>query len=306
MHNKQFWNAVRKRPICILIPLFETNLLRWMPDEIYLKLEYRVLTGKKLHLNPPVTFNEKIQWLKLHDRKPIYRKLADKYQNRKFVKENIGEEYLVPLLGVWENAEEIDFETLPHRFVLKCTQGYGGMVICHDKSKLDIEQVKKSLNRTLATDFYPRGREWAYGRTEPKIIAEKMIDDGGGTRPADYKFMCMNGKVRCVCVSRSLGDEKKGCVSFFQPDGRRAPFKRVDYPEYPVENPMPACFEEMKEAAEKLAQSSGAPFIRVDFYEMNEKAYFSEFTFYPCGGTMFLDPPEYDEILGKYLDIEEK
>lgn len=303
MQKKQFWCAVLKRPFCLLIPLFQTNILRWMPDELYLRFEYWIIMGKKLHLNTPVAFNEKIQWIKLHDRKPLYQKLADKHQNRDFIKKNIGEQYLIPLLGVWENADDIDFATLPERFALKCTHGYGGIVLCHDKKTLDVEQVKKSLNRTLAKDFYPRGREWAYKGAKPQIIAEELIDDGGGTRPADYKFFCMNGKVGCVCVSRSLGMEEPGYVSFFRPNGEREAFKRVDYPDYSSENPIPECFEEMKDAATKLAKASGALFIRVDFYEMNSKVFFSEFTFYPCGGTMFLDPPEYDKTLGNLLNI---
>lgn len=300
--KKDYIQAVRKRPLCLFLPLFETNLLKWIPDERYLKMEYRVITGKKLNLHPPVTFNEKIQWLKLHDRNPLYRDLTDKYRNRKFVEKYIGEKYLVPLLGVWDRAEEIDFDSLPNRFALKCTHGYGGIVLCRDKKSLDVKKAREKLNRALDTDFYPRGREWAYGNAAPKIIAERFIDDGGGARPADYKFLCMNGKVRCVCISRSLGDEE-GCVSFFDPKGERLPFKRVDYPDYPKDQPLPASFQEMKEAAEILAKASQGPFIRVDFYEMQTNIYFSEFTFYPCGGTMFLDPPEYDKVLGEQLEI---
>lgn len=300
--KKEYLKAVRKRPLCLFLPMFQSNLLRWIPDERYLKMEYRVIMGKKLHLDPPITFNEKIQWLKLHDRKQIYRELADKYKNRKFVEEYIGKGYLIPLLGVWDRAQDIDFDILPEQFVLKSTHGYGGMILCYEKQKLNTRLVRKKLNQVLVTDFYPRGREWSYGGASPKIIAEKLIDDGGGERPADYKFFCMNGEVRCVCLSRSLGD-KKGCVSFFRPDGERMPFKRVDYPDYPGKNPLPGSFQEMKEAAQTLAKASQAAFIRVDFYEMRGKVYFSEFTFYPCGGTAFLDPPEYDEALGDLLKI---
>lgn len=285
------------------LPLFEGNALRWIPDRQYLRLEYWVITGKRLHLLRPKTFNEKIQWLKLHDRKPIYRALADKYENRALVKPLLGEEHMVPLLGVWDCPDAIDWDMLPESFVLKCTKGYGGYVLCPGKSSLDRAAATATLSRTWNTDFYPRGREWAYGGPKGKIIAEELIDDGGGSRPADYKFFVMNGTVKCVAVSRSLGNRAEGCISFFGPDGTRAPFKRVDYPDYPGDDPMPACFEEMKTSAERIAQSADAVFLRVDFYVRNGTYYFSECTFYPCGGTMFLDPPEYDRKLGDLLDL---
>jgi len=298
-----FWSAVRKRPAWALLPIFESGLLNFIRDEPYLKLQYWALTGKELHLDPPITFNEKIAWLKINDHRKIYRTLADKFLARDFVAEHLDSTWLVPLLGVWKRTSDIDFSTLPDRFVLKCTHGYGGTVLCRDKDKLNISEAEAILQKTLRTDFYARSREWAYCNALPKIIAESLIDDGGGTRPADYKFMYFNGRVEFVCISRGLGDFSSGTVSFYYPDGRPAPFKRVDYPECPPCQRLPEQFERMKAAAETLASAADVPFVRIDFYESGGHAYFSEFTFYPCGGSIFFDPPIYDKILGDMLSL---
>lgn len=303
LDRKTFFRAVADRPSWLLLPLFEAGFFSFLKDERYLQLQYKMLTGKKLHLHPPKTFNEKIAWLKLNDRKPLYQMLADKYRVRSFIQENLGEEWLIPLLGVWSDEEQVDFETLPEKFVLKCSHGYGGAVICKNKAELNAGEAKSKIRKTLNTEFFGRGKEWAYKDAIPLVIAEKFMDDNGGERPADYKFMCFNGKVKFFCVSRGLGDFSTGSVSFFYPDGSRAPFKREDYPEYEGINILPKSFENMKAAAEKLAAKAHAPFIRVDFYEVAGHPYFSEFTFYPCGGTIFFEPPEYDLVLGKLLQL---
>ncbi len=301
LNASKFWSAVRERPAWLLLPLFESGALRWLPGEQYLKLQYWAFTGQWLHLNPPMSFNEKISWLKLHDHRDIYRTLADKYDARDFVRHHLGDSWLVPLLGVWPDADQVDFDVLPGSFVLKCTHGYGGTVLCRNKSSLDIPAVRAQLKKVLKTDFYSRGREWAYYRPHPRVIAEALVDDGGGLRPADYKFMCFNGRVRFLCLSRALGDFDRGSVSFFYPDGTPAPFKRADYPRCPPSQPLPRQLEQMKAAAEQLAGAMDVPFVRVDFYEADGHVYFSEFTFYPCGGSIFFDPPEYNQALGNLL-----
>ena len=304
LDRKTFANAVRKRPSFALLPLFENGFFDNMSDEKYLRLQYWALTGKRLNLAHPEGFNEKIAWLKLHDHKPLYKAMADKYLARNFVSSVIGENWLVPLLGVWESADQIGYDALPERFVLKCTHGYGGTAICRDKTAFDCKAATSKLASMLRADFFGRAREWAYKNPTPRIVAEAYIDDGGDV-PADYKFMCFNGKVCIVCISRAVNAAHAGagCVSFFLPDGSRAPFKRADYPEYPGEDVMPSSYLAMYEAAEKLSSASGAPFVRVDFYEATGKPYFSEFTFYPCGGTMFLEPAEYDCALGSLLEL---
>lgn len=298
-----FWRAVRKRPAWLLLPAFESGWLRCMEDARYLKLQYWAFSGKRLCLDPPGTFNEKIAWLKMNDHREIYRTLADKCHARQFVQAHLDGGWLVPLLGVWDKVEDIDISALPERFVLKCTHGYGGTVLCRDKSALDVASVRAVLQKTLDTDFYSRGREWAYHSPTPRVMAEALIDDGGGARPADYKFMCFQGKTEFVCISRGLGDFSTGAVSFFYPEGRPAPFKRVDYPQCPPAEGLPDHFGRMKAAAEALAAAAGVPFVRVDFYEADGRPYFSEFTFYPCGGSLFFDPPQYDRILGELLTL---
>lgn len=305
LDGKTFFKAVRERPSWLLLPLLESGLLDFLDDEPYLKLSYWAMTGKALDLKNPRTFNEKIAWIKINDRKPLYRVMADKLLVRDFVAEHVGEEWLVPLVGSWDDPELISLEDLPDAFVLKCSAGYGSTFICRDRESFDFAAAKAGLSKALATDYFSRGREWAYKRYEPRVIAEEFVDDAGGERPADYKFMCMNGRVKLVCVSRGLGNFEKGSVSFFFPDGSRAPFKRLDYPDYPGEDPLPPSCADMIEAAEKLASAADAPFVRVDFYDVGGRPYFSEFTFYPCGGTMFLDPPEYDGVLGAMLDLPE-
>lgn len=299
---KTFTKAVLERPALLLLPALEGGLFDWMGDESYLRFAYHVITGGTLRLDSPQTFNEKIAWLKLHDRQTLYLDLADKLRVRGYVSRWLGDEWLVPLLGTWSDARDIDFDVLPKSFVLKCTNGYGGTVIRREGADFDRDVARSVLAKTLATDFFGRAREWAYRDDDPRIIAEAYVDDGGA-RPADYKFMCFNGRVGLVCISRGLGDFETGSVSFFLPDGTRAPFKRKDYPDYPGDVILPKSYARMYDAAEKLVSRIGAPFVRVDFYETQGRPLFSEFTFYPCGGTIFFDPPEYDLAVGSLLEL---
>jgi hypothetical protein len=305
LKRHDFASAVLSRPAWLLLPLFERGTFSKMSDTDYLRLQYWTYTGKRLRLDSPRTFNEKIEWLKAYDHREIYRTLADKLQAREFFEKNLGKSWLVPLFGVWDSEADIDFDKLPDKFVLKCTHGYGGMILCRNKRKLDEDGARERLKKTLATDFYGRSREWAYCNATPRIIGEQYVDDGGGDRPADYKFMCFNGQVGAVCISRGLGDFSSGVCAFFDRDGFPAGFKRKDYPDktdgaFPA---LPKRFLEMRDAAETLARAIDVPFVRVDFYSVGSRAFFSEFTFYPCGGTMFLDPPEADLHLGKMLEL---
>lgn len=300
-----FARAVRQRPSYLLLPLIESGLLGFVPDRYYLPFCYRVLTGKTLNLRHPKTFNEKIAWLKINDRDPLYQALADKYRARAFVQKWMGEQWLIPLLGVWDSPDSIDFEALPDRFVLKCSRGYGGVVACRDKDSFDVSAARETLRCTQKTDFYTRAREWAYGEKESCIIAEELIEPSVHGDPIDFKFMCMNGHVTLICASRSVSAShaKTGELSFFFPDGSLAPFRRADYPALRGGWPAPESFREMYDAAERMAQRIDAPFVRIDFYDDGGIPRFSEFTFYPCGGTMVLDPEEYDIALGGLLRL---
>jgi len=290
-------------PLIILESLGHRGFFNWMDDETYLKMIYRARMHKKLDLNNPQTFNEKLQWLKLHDRKPEYTQLVDKYKVRKYIADTIGEQYLIPLLGVWDKFDDIDFNKLPNQFVLKCTHDSGGLVICRDKSKLDIVKARKKLNTCLNQNYYWGGREWPYKNVKPRIIAEKYMVDKSGAELKDYKFFCFNEETFFLYVSQGLENHDTASISFYDLNGKPMPFKRTDYRSLAGSIKMPVNFEKMKVLANEYASTIGSPFLRVDMYEINEMIYFSEFTFTPCAGMLPFEPPEYDKILGEKLEI---
>lgn len=274
------------------------GLTRWMSDEQFLKKEYFLQMGKPLNLNDPKTFNEKLQWLKIHNRKPEYTTMVDKYAVKQYVADRIGEQYIIPTLGVWEHFDDIDFDNLPKQFVLKCTHDSGGIVICRDKSKLDKKTAKKKLEYYLKRKYYYIHREWPYKNVKPRIIAEKYMTNGDGEDLNDYKLMCFNGKVKTtfVCSDRFSKDGLK--VTFYDTDWRRMPFER-HYPASKTEIDKPQTYEEMVILAEKL--SFGIPFVRVDFYEINGNIYFGELTFFPGSGYEEFTPEEWDKTLGNWI-----
>lgn len=271
----------------------------WMSDEQFLKKEYFLQMGKTLNLNDPKTFNEKLQWLKIHNRKPEYTTMVDKYAAKQYVADRIGEQYIIPTLGVWEHFDDIDFDNLPNQFVLKCTHDSGGIVICRDKSKLDKKVAKKKLEYYLRRKYYYIHREWPYKNVKPRIIAEKYMTKGNGEDLNDYKLMCFNGKVKTtfVCSDRFSKDGLK--VTFYDTDWRRMPFER-HYPASKTEIDKPQTYEEMITLAEKLA--FGIPFVRVDFYEINGNIYFGELTFFPGSGYEEFTPEEWDKTLGDWIE----
>ena len=275
-----------------------------IPDKLYLSLLYKSKFGRKLDWQNPKTFNEKLQWLKVYDRRPEYTTYVDKYMVRDYIAKTIGEEYLIPLLGVWNSPDEIDFDKLPNQFVLKCNHDSGGLCICKDKANFDIEAAKVKLRESLKKDYYIEGREWPYKNVPRKIIAEKyMVDVSEALSLRDYKFMCFDGKVKCsfVCSDRNT---KEGLhVTFFDLDWKVLPFER-HYPARKEGLPKPKCYEEMIKLAEKL--SKDIPFVRVDFYEINGKVYFGELTFYPGSGFEEFSPCSADEWLGSFIKLPQK
>lgn len=270
-------------------------------DKEYLKREYRALMGYELDLNNPKTFNEKLQWLKLNNRKPEYTMMVDKYLVRQYIADKLGEEYLIPILGVWDDPDEIDFERLPNKFVLKCNHNSGlGMCICKDKTKLNIDKTKKKLKKGIKQDYYMLHREWPYKNVKRKIIAEKYMIEANDEDLKDYKFMCFNGEVKCsfVCSDRFSDDGMK--VTFFDTNWNVMPFER-HYPKSTETIQKPINYKKMIEFAEKL--SKGIPFLRVDFYEIEGKIYFGELTFFPGSGFEEFTPNEADYELGKLIKL---
>lgn len=283
--------------------LADIGLYNRMPDAEYLMKRYKAFIGKPLNLENPQTFNEKLQWLKLYDRKPLYTMLVDKVKVKNYVADLIGSEFIIPTLGVWERPDDIEFQNLPDRFVLKCNHNSGsGMYICNDKSKLKIHKVKRMLRNGLKQNYYLTAREWPYKDVPRRIIAEENIATEAEDL-MDYKFMCFNGKVMCSFVCSDRFSEEGLKVTFFDRDWNVMPFERC-YPKSMLSLSKPKNYEKMIQLAETL--SKGIPFVRVDFYDLSEKIYFGELTFFPGSGFEEFRPEEWDMKLGELIELPDK
>lgn len=271
-----------------------------LPDATFLRLKYPLLMGTALHLNHPETFNEKLQWLKLNDRKPEYGTMADKVAAKDYVAGIIGREHIIPTLAVYDDISQIDIDALPEQFVLKCAHDSGGLAICRDKSVFDKDKSLASLAQAQKRDFYFRDREWAYKNVPHRILAEQYMDDGSNGL-TDYKFYCFDGEPHYLYISSGLEDHKTARISFLTMDWKFAPFNRSDYRPFDELPAKPSGFEEMIGIARKL--SSGHRFLRVDLYQIGDTVYFSELTFYPNSGYMPFTPAEWDLRLGELLKI---
>ncbi len=280
------------------------RVLFFLPDDIYLKIFFRLYLQRKLDLKDPKSFNEKIQWLKLYDRQSRYTQMVCKCEAKEYVKQILGDEYIIPTLGVWEKVEDIDFNSLPNEFVLKCTHDSGGLVICKDKSKLDIAAAKKKLRKCLRTNYYTLSKEWAYKNVKRRIIAEKYMVDESGYELKDYKFFCFDGEVKALFITTDRyveGEETK--LDFYDSDFNHLPFTK-GHPN--AKNPpiKPANFDEMKALASKL--SKGIPHVRIDLYNINGKIYFGEMTFASNSGFGPFDPEEWDYKFGSWINLPPK
>lgn len=284
-----------KRKVCHIF-------CRQMPDRLYLEWMYEIRMGEKLHLDHPETFNEKLNWLKLYDRRDEYTKMADKYEVRKYIAEKIGEKYLIPLLGVWEKPEDIDPNQLPEQFVLKCTHDSASVLICRDKKNFDWDSARKKLTQSLSINYFYPSREWPYKNIKPRIIAEKYMVDESGTELKDYKIYCFGGKPELIQVDfgrfvhheRNLYDLNWKYID-----------EQIEYPKNPAVTIIrPEHLERMLELAEKLSQ--GIPSVRIDFYSINGEVYFGEITFYQEAGFAHFSSDEYDRYLGSLIALPEK
>lgn len=273
-------------------------ILKKISDKYFLETRYQNVFQKNLNLQNPQTFNEKLQWLKLNDRKDIYTKMVDKYEAKSYVSKIIGNKYIIPTLGIYNNFDEIDFNKLPNQFVIKCTHDSGGLVIVTDKSKLDIKKAKKKITKSLKRNYYYQGREWPYKNVKPRIIIEKYMKDNKNNSMRDYKFFCFNGNPYCILVCSDRDTDLK--ETFYDLEWKVMPLKR---PNHKLDNSIekPHSFEKMIEFSKKL--SSKNSFLRVDFYEINGNLYFGELTFYPASGFSKFEPEEWDLKLGKLIDL---
>lgn len=293
--------SLLKSPGKLIYTIGSKGLLNWMPDRAYLGLVYRSVFGRRIDWENPKTYSEKLQWLKIHDRNPQYPLMVDKYEVKKYVADILGNEYIIPNLGVWENADDIDFDLLPEKFVLKCTHDSGSVVICKDKGSLNINQVRKLLNRHLRKSAYWLGREWPYRSVKPRIIAEPYLEDED-EQLKDYKFMCFSGQMKCCFV---FSDRYEGSGLKLNVYDRNWELMKMGrkYTKTKENLKQPKNYALMIEFAELL--SGHIPFVRVDFYEAQGKVYFGELTFFPNSGFTAFEPEEWDLILGEWLTLPE-
>lgn len=288
-------------PIKMVYPLGCFRMLDWMPDELYNSLVFKANMGYKLERNQPKTFNEKLQWLKIHDHREEYTDLVDKIKAKKIVGEKIGFSHIVPMYGEWKRAEDIPFDNLPDQFVLKCNHDQGSVIIVDDKNNLDIKKTVKQINEKLKINLFYSTREYPYKNIVPKVFVEEYL----GRAIIDYKFYCFNGTPKFLYCGQGLTADHSLKIDFFDLDWNLMPFYRTDYHRLgKIERPIH--LDEMIEISKAL--SDGVPFVRIDLFEVNGKVYFSEFTLCPASGFMPFVPPEYDRIVGDMLDLtaEEK
>ena len=281
---------------------FLKKSLRFLPDKTYIKLYYRLRVGRPLNTKNPTTLNEKLQWLKFNYRFPLQSIISDKLLVRDYVAEKIGAEYLIPLLGTWENYDDVDFDKLPEKFVLKCNHDSGGLVVCTDKSKLDHKEARNRVEKSLKSNFFYIGREYQYRNIKPRIICEQFISDNGKV-PMDYKIYCFNGKpdVILVCKDRFSDNTHRASYLYFDQEWRFQPLNKGDETLTEVDVPKPKNLDRMIEIAKDL--SKDFLFARIDLYNIDGQIYFGEFTLSPNSG---FDPDikyETDLMFGERLKI---
>ena len=293
-----------KNPFRLFMTFGHRGWFNWINDKTYLQIAYRIAMGKKLPLDNPQTYNEKLQWLKLYDRKPEYTLMVDKFEAKKYAASIIGEQHIIPTLGVWDRFDDIDFDKLPNQFVLKCTHDSGGLIICKNKTKLNKEKARSVINGCLKNNYYWGQREWPYKDVKPRIIAEKFMVDESGYELKDYKWFCFDGEPKALFIATDRGvkgEETK--FDFFDMDFNHLPFTN-GHPNANKEIKRPAGFDKMRVLAEKL--SKGIPHVRVDFYDINGHIYFGELTFSHWSGMTPFVPEEWDYTFGSWIKLPDK
>lgn len=276
--------------------------LKFLPPAFYVKVYYEYYTGKKLDLDAPREFNEKIQWLKVYYRNPILTQLVDKYAVREYVKEKVGDKYLNELLGVYDRAKDVDFDALPDRFVVKGVHGCHFNLIVPDKSALNPWKARWLMRKWMSKNQYYRGGlEWAYKNVPPRLVAEAFLEEPGRKVINDYKFFCFNGKPTFLQIDLDRGTTDYRC--YYDMDWKKLPFTTLRNTFFEGELEKPKHFEEMIDVATRLAE--GFPFVRVDLYNLDGRIVFGEMTFYPADGRKEFVPEEYNRIVGDYLKLPE-
>ena len=275
------------------------GLYNKMDDSKFIRRKFKLKMQKDLNLNSPSSFNEKLQWLKLYDRNELYTTLVDKIAVKEYVSKKIGEQYIIPTIRVWHSPKEIDFDSLPDKYVLKCNHNSGGLCICKDKQKFNIRKARKTLEKGMKYNFYLLGREWPYKNVPRKIFAEQYLENSESGGLTDYKIHCFNGKPKFVLVCQDRFAETGLTEDFFTIDWEHMEVKRPNHNNSKLPISKPDKLEEMLSIAEKL--SNGIPFVRVDLYFVEGNIFFSELTFFPASGFIPFEPEEWDKTFGDWL-----
>ena len=279
----------------------DIGILRFINDKKYLTILYKKKSHRRLNLDNPKRFTEKLQWLKLNYRKDIFSTMVDKYKVKEYISNTIGKEYTIPTLGVYDKFSEIDFNKLPNQFVIKCSHDSGSVVVVRNKEDINYKKLKTYFNLVMKRNFYYRFREWPYKSVKPRILIEKFMVDDNSDALTDYKFFCFNGVPKVMYISKDNSSDAR--TDFFDMEFNHLDLRFKD-PNADVMPEKPKQFETMKQIAKKL--SKDMPFVRVDFYVINEKIYFGEMTFYHLGGFFDFHPDEWDYKFGEWLKLPEK
>ncbi len=286
-----------------VIRTIENNMhLHIFSDKAFLQAEFFSSFGKDINWDNPQSFSEKLQWLKINDRREIYVSIVDKFEAKHIISNVIGEQYVIPTLGMWDKYSKIDFNTLPNQFVLKCTHDSGGIFICKDKSRFDEEKCRNVIENALNRNFFYVGREWPYMKITPRIMAEEYIrDDENNDGLTDYKIHCFNGVPKVILVCQNRFDSSGIRESFYDTDWNLLDVKRPGKQQCSPELNKPNELNQMLGIAKSLAR--GIPFIRVDLYLSRGKIYFGELTLYPASGFIPFEPESYDNLFGEWLKL---
>lgn len=286
-----------KCPKDIIVYMMDKGVFKNMDDEKYLRLKYELVMGEKLDLDNPQKYSEKLQWLKLYDRKDIYTAMVDKYESKNFLKTIIDEKHIIPTYGIYNSFDEIDFNKLPKEFIMKCTHDSGGTVICNNKEKLDKEKAKKTINKFLKRKYFYVHREWPYKNVKPRIIIEEYLKNKSNTDLVEYNWFCFNGEPKFIMAC--YGDKRKArCNDYYDIDFNKLDFS-CGYATGKKALNKPKTYNEMLKLSKKI--SKNIPSLRVDFYEVDGKIYIGELTFFHWAGYTAFDPKKWDLEFGKML-----
>ncbi|MDR1005505.1 MAG: glycosyl transferase [Bacteroidales bacterium] len=299
--KRLFIKAIKQPHLLLVYLLFYIDDIFKLNDKFYLKIMYFIYFRKRLDLKNPKTFCEKLQWIKLYDRKEIYHTMVDKYEMKKFVSDRIGSEYVIPVLGVWDRFEDIDFNTLPDKFILKCTHDNGSYTICKDKKTFDTSVIPPRIARGMKKNQFKYSREWPYKGLKRRIIAEPLLKDSQSDYLTDYKFFCFMGQPEYLWIITDRGSKEGINETCFDMQGNRAPIVQKGY--LPDNKPvdLPKNLTKMIEFARILSRDT--LHLRVDFYNVAGQIYVGELTFFDGGGYYPFEPEEYNMIMGDWIKI---